>query len=121
MSKRFTAIFIWQASPLSPMCVTFGPIASITGFARSKAAATPRRHQARHDQRAHRAETDEAEVHALTPELLRRDARAFGERRKLRPHHVRIDRRLPDPGAVAAIAARHHVLSADQLRVAADA
>src|SRR2546421_3151814 len=55
------------------------------------------------------------------PELSRRDARAFGERRELRPYHVGIDRRLPDPGAVAAIAARHHVLSSHQLRIAADA
>ena len=32
ISSRLTAIFIWQASPLPPMRVTFGPIASSTGF-----------------------------------------------------------------------------------------
>ena len=36
-----TAIFIWQASPLPPMRVTFGPIASSTGLARSKACSSP--------------------------------------------------------------------------------
>ena len=41
ISSRLTAIFIWQASPLPPMRVTFGPIASSTGFTRSKAAASP--------------------------------------------------------------------------------
>ena len=41
ISSRLTAIFIWQASPLPPMRVTFGPIASSTGLARSKAASSP--------------------------------------------------------------------------------
>src|SRR3954468_4974698 len=41
ISRRLTAIFIWQARPLPPMRVTFGPIASITGFARSNAPASP--------------------------------------------------------------------------------
>src|ERR1700720_102387 len=36
------------------------------------------------------------------PELARGDACAFGHRRHLRPHDVRIDGRLPDPGAEAA-------------------
>ena len=35
ISSRLTAIFIWQASPLPPMRVTFGPIASSTGLMRS--------------------------------------------------------------------------------------
>ena len=41
MSRRLTAIFIWQARPLPPMRVTFGPIASSTGLARSNASASP--------------------------------------------------------------------------------
>ena len=36
ISSRLMAIFIWQARPLPPMRVTFGPIASSTGLARSK-------------------------------------------------------------------------------------
>jgi len=40
---------------------------------------------------------------------------------KLRKEPRRIDRGLPDPGAVAAIRAGKHVLAADQPRVAADA
>ena len=41
ISSRLTAIFIWQARPLPPMRVTFGPIASSTGLARSNAASSP--------------------------------------------------------------------------------
>ena len=41
ISSRLTAIFIWQARPLPPMRVTFGPIASSTGLARSNASASP--------------------------------------------------------------------------------
>src|ERR1700687_3288910 len=54
------------------------------------------------------------------PELARGDARAFGHRRHLRPHDVRIDGRLPDPGAEAAVAPGHDVLAADELRVTPD-
>src|SRR5712692_9864651 len=54
------------------------------------------------------------------PELPRRNPRALRHRRQLRPHHVRIDRRLADPGAVAAVAAGDDVLAADEFRVAAD-
>src|SRR5262245_16195689 len=36
----------------------------------------------------------------LFPKLFRRDPRALGQRRELGEHHVGIDRRLADPGAV---------------------
>src|SRR4029450_1059334 len=58
---------------------------------------------------------------STSPELPRRDARAFRHRRHLRPYDIRVDRGLSDPGAEAAIASRHHVLAPDELRVAADA
>src|SRR6267143_556157 len=45
----------------------------------------------------------------------------LGQGRHLRPHHVRVHRRLADPGAVAAIASGDDVLAPDELRVAADA
>ena len=41
ISSKLTAIFIWQASPLPPMRVTFGPIASSTDLARSNASSSP--------------------------------------------------------------------------------
>ena len=41
ISSRLTAIFIWQARPFAPICVTFGPMASSTGLARSNAASSP--------------------------------------------------------------------------------
>src|SRR5262245_22021049 len=56
-----------------------------------------------------------------SPELPGRDAGAFRHGGDLRPHHVGIDCRLPNPGAIAAVRARDHVLAADQARVAADA
>src|SRR5436190_11613461 len=54
----------------------------------------------------------------LFPEFARRDACAFGQRRELCPYHIGVDRGLSDPGAVAAIAARHHILAPDQLGIA---
>src|SRR5438034_8491425 len=54
------------------------------------------------------------------PEFARGDARTFGHRRHLRPHNVRIDGRLPDPGAEAAVAPGHDVLATDELRVTPD-
>src|SRR5262245_41274845 len=55
------------------------------------------------------------------PELLARQPCPFGERRKLRPDHVGIDRRLADPGAVAAVRAGDDVLAPDQAGIASDA
>src|SRR4029077_17550374 len=66
----------------------FQPVTRCPAAIRRGTISAPPPHQARDDPPPHRAETDEAEVHALTPELLRRDARAFGERRELRPYHV---------------------------------
>src|SRR3569832_524962 len=63
-------------------------------------------------------------VHApekWSPELLRRQPRAFRHRGELGKHHLRIDRGLSDPGAVAAIRSGNDVLAPDQLGVAADA
>src|SRR6187551_1563638 len=57
----------------------------------------------------------------LLPELARRDSRTFGQRGHLRPDDVGIDGGLAYPRAVAAIAAGHHVLAADEICVAADA
>src|SRR5207249_6304743 len=55
------------------------------------------------------------------PELPRRPARALGHAGELRPGNVRVDGRLADPGAEAAIRPGDDVLAADQPRVAADA
>ena len=41
ISRRLTAIFICTARPLSPIWVTFGPIARSTGSALSNAALSP--------------------------------------------------------------------------------
>jgi hypothetical protein len=57
----------------------------------------------------------------LSPETLACNARAFSHRRELRPHHVRIDGRLADPGAESAIASRDHVFPTDQFGIVADA
>src|SRR5215472_8589112 len=55
------------------------------------------------------------------PEFARRESGAFGETGEFRPHDARIDRRLPDPGAVAAITAGNDVLTANESRITADA
>src|SRR5262245_6709784 len=57
----------------------------------------------------------------VLPELPRRAARALGHAGELRPGDVGIDGGLADPRAEAAIGPGHHVLAADQPRVAADA
>src|SRR6478609_7210544 len=57
---------------------------------------------------------------SLLPELARRDSRTFGQRGHFRPDDVGIDGGLAHPRAVAAIAAGHHVLAADEVSVAAD-
>src|SRR5580692_4960822 len=54
---------------------------------------------------------------ALAPELTRREARPLGHAGQLGPYHGGIDRRLADPGAIAAIAAGDDVLAPDQLGV----
>src|SRR5215467_5119201 len=58
---------------------------------------------------------------ASPPEFARRESGAFGETGEFRPHDARIDRRLPDPGAVAAITAGNDVLTANESRITADA
>src|SRR5262245_52049086 len=57
----------------------------------------------------------------LCPKLLGCQPGALGEGGKLRPHHVGIDGRLADPGAVAAVGAGDDVLAPDQPSVASDA
>src|SRR5437016_3743347 len=64
---------------------------------------------------------DDSPASSMLPEFLRCDASAFGHRRHLGPYDIRIDRRLPDPGAEAAVASGHHVFPSDEPRVAADA
>src|SRR5215469_6834213 len=58
---------------------------------------------------------------ASPPEFARREPGAFGEAGEFRPHDARIDRRLADPGAIAAITAGDDVLTADKPRITADA
>src|SRR5262245_7575638 len=55
------------------------------------------------------------------PKLLARQPCPLGEGSKLCPHHVGIDCRLADPGAVAAVGAGDDVLAPDQPSVASDA
>src|SRR6266436_2292671 len=57
----------------------------------------------------------------LAPELARGEPGALGHAGEFGPDHGGIDRGLPDPGAVAAIAAGDDVLAADQLGVAGEA
>src|SRR2546430_12336884 len=64
--------------------------------------------------------TNRARCCSMPPKLTRGNARAFGHRRHFRPHDIRIDRGLPHPGAVTAVAAGHDVFAADELRVATD-
>ena len=59
----------------------------------------------------------EAALGSRTP---RGESRAFRHGGELGEHHVGIDGRLSDPGAVAAIAAGDHVLTPDQFGVAAN-
>src|SRR5258708_11369827 len=61
-----------------------------------------------------------AESGLAPPEFFRGDSRALDHRRHFRPHHVRVHRRLADPGAVAAVASGDDVLASDELRVAPD-
>src|SRR5581483_11357850 len=58
---------------------------------------------------------------ASRPELPGGAPRALGKRRELGPDDVGIDRRLADPGAVAAVASRDHILAPHELGVASDA
>ena len=55
------------------------------------------------------------------PELTAGNARAFGHGRELGPDHVRVDRSLANPGAVAAVAAGNHIFTTHQIGVAGDA
>src|SRR5262249_47488565 len=58
---------------------------------------------------------------ALLPKLARGEAGAFGHGGELGPDHVGIDRGLPDPGAVAAIAAGDDGLAPDESGIAGKA
>src|SRR5712692_3757806 len=64
---------------------------------------------------------EQAGERTLAPELARVEPRALGHAGELGPDHGGIDRGLPAPGAVAAIAAGDDVLAADQLGVAGEA
>src|SRR5690242_9075542 len=57
----------------------------------------------------------------VSPETLAGDAGAFRHRGKLGEHDLRIDRGLPDPGAIPAVGAGDDVLAPDALGVTADA
>src|SRR5215510_10431978 len=50
---------------------------------------------------------------SLLPELTRRERGTFSHCLELSEYHVRIDRCLPDPGAVAAIAACNHIFTSN--------
>src|SRR5262249_25989099 len=69
--------------------------------------------------RSSRAMTSES---GLPPQLLRREARAFGKALKLRPHDRRMDfRHRARHGSKAAIRSRDHLLAADDARITDDA
>src|SRR4029079_11915156 len=55
------------------------------------------------------------------PKLPRGDAGTFHHGGELCPDHIRINSRLPDPGAVAAVATGDDVLAADQIGISGDA
>src|SRR5262245_3043518 len=59
--------------------------------------------------------------YSLFPELSRRQRRAVRHGLELGEHNIGIHGGLSHPGAEAAIAARDHILSADQVGVAANA